>query len=98
MRKLDSNRKSRKRTICEIHRELYRELISHGYTEDSHCIHLLREVYPLGKKVVNKLRQHKHNFDNGWYEKNKTRGAPLRYIGSDEEYRAMTHGENENAE
>ena len=75
MRQIDSNRIARRRTICEIHRELYRTLKADGVDEDSKAMTLLKEAYPIGKKLVAKLRQYKHGFDDGWYEKNK-RGGP----------------------
>ena len=64
--------KSKKyRTICEIHRLLYKMLIDAGYDEESEVIKLVREGFFYGKKMGYKLRQYKFNYDNEWYGRQK---------------------------
>lgn len=62
----------RLRTICEVHREIYRELIK----RDKHdfLLEKVEEVFNMGKKMSNKLRQYKYNYDDGWWEENKNKG------------------------
>ena len=60
-----------KRTICEVHRELY----DIAYTElpessqRARIMALLEEAYLMGKKMNAKLRQYKFDYDDGWWEK-----------------------------
>jgi len=75
--KFETKRRGKFRNICEVHRELYRELKRLEITEDSEAIKLLREAFPIGKKMWNKLRQYKYGFDDGWYEKNRFEGGEI---------------------
>ena len=59
------------RTICEVHRELY-DLIYDNMPagqvkNDIEC--KLEEAFLMGKKMNGKLRQYKHNYDDGWWDK-----------------------------
>ncbi len=61
-----------KRSICEVHRELY-DLVHanlsgpalEAFTEK------LEEAYAMAKKMQAKLRQYKENYDEGWWERQK---------------------------
>lgn len=55
-----------KRTICEVHREIYDRLEALGLTEDP-VVALLEEAYALGKKMDLKLRQHDLRVGDEWY-------------------------------
>lgn len=76
-RSIKNNRQFPWRTICEIHREIFRELKKLGFNGNSKVIKLLLEAYPIGKKMNNKLRQYKHGYDAGWYEENKLEGPEI---------------------
>lgn len=56
MSKLKSNSSKSLRTICEVHREIYDELIEMEGTEKA--IELLKEAYECGKKIAGKLRKY----------------------------------------
>ena len=61
---------SDKRTICEVHRELYDIAVEH-LKDSPHrdvIMHKLEEAYLMGKKMNAKLRQYKFNYDDGWWE------------------------------
>lgn len=74
-KKISENRYIKKfgRTICEVHRELYDELDEkfkdHPSYED--MANKLQEAYTMAKKMDAKLRQYAHNYDDGWWEKEK---------------------------
>jgi len=61
-----------KRSICEVHRELY-DLVHanlsgpalEAFTEK------LEEAYAMAKKMQAKLRQYKENYDEGWWERQR---------------------------
>jgi hypothetical protein len=62
------------RTICEVHREMYDIVIEKGYKgnlmpSDEKLIQLLKESFVMAKKMNNKLRQYKFNYDDGWWER-----------------------------
>lgn len=71
---------SKFRTICEVHRELYEKIIGSNLNkeEKNKMVNLLEEAYEMGKKMNNKLRQYKFNYDDAWWEKNKTYGEKLK--------------------
>jgi hypothetical protein len=54
------------RTICEVHREMHDLVIEKDY--DEKLIQLLEESFVMAKKMNNKLRQYKFNYDDGWWE------------------------------
>ena len=62
------------RTICEVHREIYDILDNDEdleYEVKDEIIELLEEAYLMAKKMNQKLQQYKHNYDDGWWEKEK---------------------------
>ena len=65
------------RTICEVHREMYQsinKLHEHGKLSENHSEFLksrIEEAFTMAKKMNNKLRQYKYNYDDDWWEKNK---------------------------
>lgn len=61
-----------KRTICEVHREIYDRLDELGLTSDA-IVPLLEEAYALGKKMDAKLRQHDLKKGPDWYAKERER-------------------------
>jgi len=70
---VDTAKVNRARTICEVHREVYDVLAEH-YGDTPHFKELadkLQEAYTMAKKMNLKLKQYKHNYDNGWWEKSK---------------------------
>lgn len=61
-----------KRTICEVHRELYD--LAHAHLKDAALQEFtdkLEEAYAMAKKMQAKLRQYKENYDEGWWERQK---------------------------
>ena len=62
------------RTICEVLREVYDMLYDQKDTVKSYdeMIDKLQESYTYAKKMDAKLRQYKNNYDNDWWEKEKT--------------------------
>lgn len=65
------------RTQCEVHREIYRELVKRGYRDDHPIMIKLREAYDMGKKLNNKLRQYRYDYDQEWWEDNKLAGGEI---------------------
>lgn len=62
------------RTICEVHREMHDMLIGNKIIPDkdaNRIIDLLEEAYRMGKKMDNKLRQYKYDYDDGWWKRSK---------------------------
>ena len=61
------------RTICEVHRELYDILDDELQDHPQSAIlkEKLQEAYSMAKKMDAKLRQNKHDYDNGWWEKER---------------------------
>lgn len=49
-----------KRTICEVHRELWRTLEKVEIPEREQLLALLDEAYLMGKKMDKKLKEYKH--------------------------------------
>jgi hypothetical protein len=66
-----------KRTQCEVHREIYRDLKRRGISESDPVITKLRDAYDMGKKLNNKLRQYRYNYDDQWWEDNKLAGGEI---------------------
>lgn len=65
----------RRRTICEVHREIYRELVKRNPRDP--LLQKLKETFNMAKKMNNKLRQYKYNYDKGWWKKNRLAGGKL---------------------
>jgi len=71
------------RTICEVHREIYREVHSlyHDKKIDKkECESVtakLEEAFNYAKKMNNKLRQYKYNYDDGWWDAHRLDGGEL---------------------
>jgi len=68
------------RTICEVHREIYDILNKHIKDKQvlKRLIVLLEEAYGMGKKMNNRLRMYKYNYDESWWEENKNYGESLK--------------------
>ena len=59
-----------KRSICEVHRELYD--LAHANLSGAALAEFtakLEEAYTMAKKMQAKLRQYKGNYDEGWWER-----------------------------
>lgn len=71
------------RTICEVHREIYREihnLYHNNKIDKKECDSItekLEEAFNYAKKMNNKLRQYKFNYDEGWWEQHRLDGGEL---------------------
>ena len=61
-----------RRTICEVHREIYDilEVIDINSKTKEKMVDLLEEVFIMGKKMSSKLHQYKFKYDDTWWEKN----------------------------
>ncbi|HEY3496500.1 MAG TPA: hypothetical protein VGK73_17495 [Polyangiaceae bacterium] len=64
-----------KRTICEVHRELYDRLDELGIADDDVAIKYLEDAYQLGKKMDAKLRQYNLRKGDDWYAAERDRIA-----------------------
>jgi len=64
-----------KQTICEIHRRIYRELVARNPNDP--LIPLLQQAFDMAKKMGNKLRKYKHDYDEEWWEVHKLDGGEL---------------------
>jgi len=64
-----------KQTICEIHRRMYRILVARN--PDDPVMPLLRKAFEMAKKMGNKLRRYKYDYDEGWWEIHKLDGGDL---------------------
>ena len=65
------NQVNSKRTICEVHREMYDIIIDSlepGPTKDN-LESKIEEAFLMAKKMDGKLRQYKNNYDDGWWER-----------------------------
>jgi hypothetical protein len=58
---------NKKRTICEVHREIY-DILCEDKEKNKLVIDLLEEAFIMGKKLNYKLRQYKSNYDDNWWE------------------------------
>jgi len=67
--------RNKRRTICEVHQEIFRELSSRG--NESELLALVQEAFDMAKKMNNKLIQYKEGYDDGWWKKNKFEGGEL---------------------
>jgi hypothetical protein len=73
------------RTICEVHREVYRELFDCFYNKQGNISQEsfnfltshMEEAFEYAKKMNNKLRQYKHNYDDGWWETHRLDGGEI---------------------
>lgn len=62
-----------KRTICEVHREIW-DILDQKITDEEirkECFEKIEEAYLMAKKMDKKLRQYKFNYDDDWWEKQK---------------------------
>lgn len=64
-----------KQTVCEIHRRIYRELVA----RDPHdpLLPLLQRAFDMAKRMGNKLRRYKYDYDEGWWETHKLDGGEI---------------------
>lgn len=62
-------------TICEIHRRMYRMIVDRD--PDDPLLPLLQTAFNMAKKMGNKLRKYKHDYDDGWWEVHKLDGGDL---------------------
>ena len=63
-------------TICDIHRKIYRMLIDEvdKFSEpdrQEEVKFLLQQAYAIAKKTDARLRQHRGNYDDDWYRREK---------------------------
>jgi hypothetical protein len=66
-----SDKTQKFRTICEVHREIY-DLVNKHFPDNvvkNDVESKLEEAFLMAKKMNAKLRQYKHNYDDGWWEK-----------------------------
>ena len=77
---LKSHKVNQRRTICEVHREIYDELEEKDGCD--HIVVLLEEAYRMGKKMSDKLFKYKKMFadlpENENYDKSVRRRASRR--------------------
>ena len=66
---------SPRRTICEVHREIY-DILYDSLADSPHFAELesrLQESYQMAKRMDAKLRQYKNGYDKGWWERQDDR-------------------------
>lgn len=69
MARFKSDKVQKFRTICEVHREIYD--IVYDIEDDkikNDIIDKLEEAFLMAKKMNEKLRQYKYNYDDNWWE------------------------------
>jgi predicted patatin/cPLA2 family phospholipase len=73
MTSVKDKRVSPYRNICEVHRELYRQILKNikSKQQREEMIETLEEAYFMGKRMNTKLHQYKKGYNKDWYEKNK---------------------------
>lgn len=61
---------ARRRTICEVHREIYDILYNEFRDHDQfdEIVDKLEEAFTMAKKMAHRLMQYKHNYDDGWWQ------------------------------
>lgn len=65
---------SNRETICDVHRDLYRDIKESTTLDDdtrSRLLDRIETAFKMGKSMDAKLRQYKHNYDNDWWQKEK---------------------------
>lgn len=72
---IEMRRSSSRRTICEVHREIYDGL--EGAPENLRGIlrELVLEAFIMSKKIDKRLREYKDDWDEGFYGSNPDRRA-----------------------
>ncbi len=75
-------RASRRRTICEVHREIHDAV--QADEPKNKVLALLKEAYDYGKRMDAKLREQKRDYDEGlwpdnpnWKKSRKQRRVPV---------------------
>jgi hypothetical protein len=61
---------SSRRTICEVHREIYDACCAMPENEKAQLRELVLEAFIMAKKMDAKLREYKSDWDDGFFEKN----------------------------
>ena len=64
------------RTICQIHREIYQEIVKPSIDRD-YVVILLEQAFECGKKMGNKLRMYKDNLSQYWYNDHRLDGGAI---------------------
>lgn len=67
------------RTICQIHREIYQELIKDNLDKGI-ILFKLKEAFECGKKMSNRLRMYKDDLSQYWYNNHKLDGGELNEV------------------
>ena len=70
-----SRKVSPRRTICEVHREIY-DILEEHFKDSKQFPELesrLQECYLMAKKMSLKLQQYKNGWDRGWWEKQESK-------------------------
>jgi hypothetical protein len=66
-----SSKSQKKRTICEVHREIY-DIVIETMPEGKSRLEVenkLEEAFEMAKKMNAKLRQYAYDYDDDWWEK-----------------------------
>lgn len=66
-------RSSSRRTICEVHREIYDACDEMPEVVKTQMRELVLEAFIMAKKMDAKLREYKSDWDDGFFEKNLDR-------------------------
>ena len=61
------------RTICEVHREIYDSTENLQEPEKTMIRELVIDAFIMGKKMDNKLKEYKSDWDAGFYDMNDDR-------------------------
>lgn len=62
-------------TICELHRKMYRMIVARNPNDP--LLPILQMAFNKAKKMGNKLRKYKFDYDDGWWEIHKLDGGEL---------------------
>ena len=67
----------RRETICDVHRDVYQELLKANSIESinpeklKYVLSRIETAFTMAKSMDAKLRQYKFNYDDQWWEVNK---------------------------
>ena len=62
-------------TICELHRRMYRIIVARNPNDP--LLPILQVAFNYAKKMGNKLRKYRYDYDEDWWEIHKLDGGEL---------------------
>ena len=62
-------------TICEMHRRMYRIIVARDPNDE--LIPLLLKAFDMAKKMGNRMKYHKENHGDAWWELHRADGGEI---------------------